>query len=173
MTEKFYLRSIVIVSVLIPVVIALLLFKPEPIQFAGFDVAILAKVNACINGTVAVLLVIGFLLIKNGKIALHKTCMLTALALSIVFLLSYVTYHANTQPTPYGGEGIVRIIYYFVLISHIILATAVIPLALISVFRGLSSQFDKHKKIVKWTLPIWLYVSITGVLVYLMISPYY
>lgn len=173
MTEKFYLRLIIVLSVLIPVVVALLIFKPEPIQFGNIDVSFLPKLNAFINGTVTLLLITGFLLIMNGKIVLHKYCMITALSLSIIFLVSYVIYHAHTQPTPFGGEGLIRILYYFILISHITLAVTVVPLALISIFRGLSMQVDKHKKIVRWALPIWLYVSITGVLVYLMISPYY
>ena len=173
MTEKIYLRLITTVSILIPVVVAVLIFKPEPIKLVGMDVSILPVFHALINGTVAILLIVALVLIKNGKIVLHKSVMILALILSTIFLVSYVIYHANTQPTTFGGEGVIKYVYYFVLISHVLLATTVIPLALLSLFRGLKMEVEKHKKIVKWAWPIWFYVSITGVVVYLMISPYY
>jgi putative membrane protein len=99
--------------------------------------------------------------------------MMTAFVLSSVFLISYVTYHTFTEPTRFGGEGILKVIYYFILITHIILATAVLPMVLFSLTYGLQSRFDKHRRVAKWTFPIWLYVAISGVLVYLLISPYY
>lgn len=99
--------------------------------------------------------------------------MITALFLSIAFLISYVFYHASSTPAGYGGTGIIRTIYYFILISHIILAVIIVPLALVTLYRGLFNQVPKHRKIARWTLPLWLYVTITGVIVYFMISPYY
>jgi putative membrane protein len=111
--------------------------------------------------------------IKNKKIALHRRLMTIAIALSVVFLISYILFHAATEPTKFGGEGAVRSIYYFALLTHIVLSAAVVPLVLISYVRALSERFDKHRKIARITLPIWLYVAFTGVLVYLLIAPYY
>lgn len=99
--------------------------------------------------------------------------MITSIILSGIFLASYVTYHSLTEPTSYGGEGVVRIIYYILLITHIMLAATIVPLVLITLVRALSNRFDKHKRIARWTLPLWLYVTITGVIVYFMIAPYY
>lgn len=173
MTEKRYMKFIIAVSIIIPAVVALLIFKPEPFKIGNMDVTVLPLFHALINGTVSILLVVGLIFIKKKNITLHRAAMITALVLSIVFLVSYVIYHSNVQPTPFGGNGFIRFFYYFILISHIMLAVAVIPLALISLFRGLSMDIERHKKIVRWAWPVWFYVSITGVLVYILISPYY
>lgn len=174
MGDRIYLPAIGVVSVLIPLVVALLIFLPERgTLITGFDVRILPLLNACINSTVAVLLVAGFTAIRLKKMRLHKTLMLSAFALSALFLVSYIVYHYQAEHTKFGGEGVVRYIYFFILITHIVLATAIVPLALTSIYRGLNVQHKLHKKIARWTFPIWLYVSITGVVVYLMISPYY
>ena len=109
----------------------------------------------------------------SSDLRLHKLLMTTAIVLSVVFLVSYILFHAATEPTKFGGEGAIRGFYYFVLISHIVLSAAVVPLVLISYVRALSEHFDKHRKLARITLPIWLYVAFTGVLVYLMIAPYY
>jgi len=172
--EKKFSKFIVIVSILIPVVVALLFsvklkdygFHVEPLSF-------LPPIYATINGITAVVLIAGVLAIKNGKRKLHERFMTTAIALSVAFLVMYVAYHMTSDSTKFGGEGIIRPIYFFVLITHIILSIAVIPLVLITYVRALANKFDKHKKIAKITFPIWLYVAITGVVVYLMISPYY
>jgi len=172
--EKKFSKFIVIVSILIPVVVALLFsvklkdygFNVEPLSF-------LPPIYATINGITAVVLIAGVLAIKNGKRKLHERFMTTAIALSVAFLVMYVAYHMTSDSTKFGGEGIIRPIYFFVLITHIILSIAVIPLVLITYVRALANKFDKHKKIAKITFPIWLYVAITGVVVYLMISPYY
>jgi putative membrane protein len=141
-------------------------YNVEPLSF-------LPPIYATINGITAVVLVVGVLAIKNGKRQLHKQLMTTAIALSVAFLVMYVAYHMTTDSTKFGGEGIIRPIYFFILISHILLSIAVIPLVLITYVRALAEKFDKHKKIAKITFPIWLYVAVTGVVVYLMISPYY
>jgi putative membrane protein len=125
------------------------------------------------NGITALLLLGALWAIKNKKIPLHENLMKTAVACSLLFLLMYVAYHMTSDPTPYGGEGAIRYFYYFVLISHIILSVVVIPLVLHSYVRAYLGDFIAHKKIVKYAYPIWLYVAITGVIVYLMISPYY
>ncbi|WP_396167852.1 DUF420 domain-containing protein [Flavobacterium sp.] len=172
--EKRFNTFIVVVSILIPVVVAILFgvklkefgYNVEPLSF-------LPPIYATINGVTAVVLVAAVLSIKDGRVALHKKLMTVAIVLSIVFLVMYVAYHMTSESTKFGGEGIIRPIYYFILISHILLSVAVIPLVLISYVRALSERFDAHKKIAKITFPIWLYVAVTGVIVYLMISPYY
>ena len=175
-SERKYTPLIVGISLVLPLVVAILYFLPEmeninP-QLRGF-LNHLPLFNACVNGTATILLIGGFLAIKNGNIQLHKKFMSSAILVSVLFLLSYVAYHLTTSSTPYGGEGWDRKIYFFILITHIVLSAAIVPMVLITYVRALSERFDKHKKIARITLPIWLYVTITGVVVYLMISPYY
>ena len=172
--EKKINKFIIIVSILIPVVVAILFsvklkdfgYNVEPLSF-------LPPIYATINGITAVVLVAGVLAIKNGKRLLHERLMTTAITLSVAFLVMYVAYHMTTDSTKFGGEGSIKMVYFFILISHIILSIAVIPLVLITYVRALAERFDRHKKIAKITFPIWLYVAVTGVVVYLMISPYY
>ena len=129
--------------------------------------------NACLNGTTFVLLFASLYFVKKKDIRNHKRLTLTAFFLSAIFIISYVTYHYFVPETSHGGEGFVKGFYYFILISHIIFATIVLPFILLSFYYGLQKNILKHKKIVKWAFPIWLYVTLTGVLVYLLISPYY
>lgn len=165
-----YKNLIIAVSILIPVVVALLFrIRLEGVQPFTF----LPPIYAAINGYTAVILIIALWAIKNRKITLHEQLMKTAIGLSFSFLIMYVAYHLTSDPTPYGGEGWIRIIYYFILISHILLSVAIIPLVLISYVRAISQQFTSHRKIARITFPIWLYITITGVIIYLMISPYY
>ncbi len=166
-----YLPVIIAGSVLIPLVVALLYFGPK-IE-TTVDLSILPKIYSSLNALTAVLLVLGWRAIIKGQVVLHKRIMTTNILLSIGFLLCYILYHATHPPTPFGGEGIVKTVYYILLLSHILLSTAIVPLVLISYTRALSEQFDKHRKIARITLPIWLYVAISGVIVYFMISPYY
>jgi putative membrane protein len=165
-------RLITVLSVLIPIVVAVLFFLPKNFE-VGEEVYYLPAFNAVINGLTSIILVLAYAAIRKGDRSLHKKLMLTALGLSVVFLLSYVTYHSLTESTPFGGEGWIKSVYYFILISHILLAIAIVPLVLISFSRALAEKYDKHKKIARITLPLWLYVTLTGVIVYLMISPYY
>jgi len=139
----------------------------------GFDVHIFATINAVLNGAVSVLLLAGLITIKAKKFALHRNIMLSAMVLSSLFLVSYIAHHLLADSTKYGGEGLVRTIYYIILISHIFLAAIILPFILYSVYRGLISDWPGHKKVAKITWPIWFYVAVTGVVVYLMISPYY
>jgi putative membrane protein len=172
--EQKFSKLIIIVSILIPVVVAILFnVKLKDLGYNVEPLSFLPPIYATINGITAVVLVVGVLAIKNGKRQLHKQLMTTAIALSVAFLVMYVAYHMTTDSTKFGGEGIIRPIYFFILISHILLSIAVIPLVLITYVRALAEKFDKHKKIAKITFPIWLYVAVTGVVVYLMISPYY
>jgi putative membrane protein len=129
--------------------------------------------NAIFNSFTFVFLLAALYFIKQKNITLHKRFIFAAFTSTTFFLLSYVTYHYLTESTSYGGEGPLKYIYFFILITHILLAIVIVPLALITVTRGLNMQVEKHRKIARWTMPLWLYVSLTGVLVYLMIAPYY
>jgi putative membrane protein len=139
----------------------------------GFDVHLFAKLNALINSAVAVLLIIALWAVKTGKYETHKKIMLTSMVLSILFLVSYICHHLFAGETKFGGEGTARIIYYIILGTHIPLAGLILPFILFTAYRGLIGEYDRHKKLARITWPIWLYVAITGVAVYLMISPYY
>ena len=165
-----YKNLIIAVSILIPVVVALLFrVRLEGVQPFTF----LPPIYAAINGYTAVILMIALWAIKKRKITLHEQLMKTAIGLSLSFLVMYVIYHLTSDPTPYGGEGWIKTLYYFILISHILLSVAIIPLVLISFVRAISQQFTSHRKIARITFPIWLYITITGVIIYIMISPYY
>jgi uncharacterized membrane protein YozB (DUF420 family) len=129
----------------------------------------LPALNAFLNGTAAVLLVIGYSLIRAGRIRQHRAVMISACAVSTMFLTSYVIYHANIGSKHFQGRGPIRAVYFIILLTHVILAAAVVPLALITLTRGLRERFDRHVAIARWTFPIWLYVSVTGVVVYLML----
>ncbi len=159
-----------IVSITVPIVVALLFGIRIPNVEA---LTFLPPIYASMNGITALLLLGALWAIKNKKIPLHENLMKTAVLCSLLFLLMYVAYHMTSDPTPYGGEGARKYLYYFVLVSHIILSVVVIPLVLHSYVRAYLGDFIAHKKIVKYAYPVWLYVAITGVIVYLMISPYY
>jgi putative membrane protein len=167
-----FLPIIGVLSVLIPVLVAILLFKPTAFS-SGLDVSFLPHLNAVFNTATAVCLAIGYYFIKNKNIALHRTMMIAAFVLSSLFLISYVIYHANAESTKFGGVGAIRYLYFFLLLSHILLAIVIVYFALKSLYFGLTKQYEKHKKVSRWTFPIWMYVALTGVIVYLMISPYY
>ena len=172
--EKKFSKLIIGVSILIPVVVAILFgvklkdygYHVEPLSF-------LPPIYATTNGITAIVLIAAVIAIKNGKRKLHEWLMTSAIALSLAFLVMYVAYHMTSDSTKFGGEGTIKYVYFFILITHIILSIAIIPMVLITYIRALAENFDKHKKISKITFPIWLYVAITGVIVYLMISPYY
>ena len=133
----------------------------------------LPALNASLNALASVFLVTGYILIRNGRREGHKRCMLMALTTSALFLISYVTYHANAGSVPFPGVGAVRVVYFAVLIPHVILAATILPLALVTAARGLRGDFGRHVRIARWTLPLWLYVSVTGVIVYLMLYRLY
>jgi len=158
-------------SILLVGVITFLYLGPKMIVVGGLSPSTLPKVNAVLNGMAALALIAAWRAILRKNILLHQRLMLTAVGLSALFLVSYVVQHGSFPSVKYGGA--LGWIYYPVLISHIILAVAIAPLVLITLIRALSGRFAKHRKIARWTLPLWLYVSITGVLVYLMCAPYY
>lgn len=172
--EKKYNKWIVALSVVIPLAVAAL-FRVKLKDF-GFNIeplTFLPPIYASINGLTAIVLIIAVLAIKKGNRRLHERLMKSAIALSVCFLLMYIAYHMTSDSTAFGGEGSIKYVYYFILITHIILSIAVIPFVLITYVRAISSNFERHKKIARITFPLWLYVAITGVVVYVMIAPYY
>lgn len=172
--EEKHNKWIWILSIVIPLAVAAL-FKVN-LKDMGFDIApltFLPPIYATINGFTAVVLVVAVLMIKKGNRRVHERLMKLAIILSCCFLVLYIGYHMTSESTAFGGEGAIKFAYYFILISHIVLSIAVIPLVLITYVKALAKRFDKHKKIARITFPIWLYVAVTGVVVYLMISPYY
>jgi|TARA_B110000967_G_scaffold204590_1_gene247401 putative membrane protein len=173
--DSFFVPLIITLSIIVPILVALLMLFPDVfhIESESIDFSSLPFFHAVLNGSTAVLLFTGFILIKNKKTNLHKFSMLSAFILSSIFLLSYVTSKLTNLPVPFGGEGMIRYIYFFILISHIILSVLVLPLALFAIYRGMTGEIIKHKAIVRYTFPIWMYVAITGVMVYIFMSPYY
>ncbi|WP_298761486.1 DUF420 domain-containing protein [uncultured Psychroserpens sp.] len=172
--EKKYNKWIVILSIAIPLVVAGLF--GINLRRLGFDVeplTFLPPIYATINAVTALVLSIAFWAIKNKKQQLHEKLMKFAIMLSVAFLAMYVAYHMTSDSTKFGGEGAIKYFYYAILISHIVLSIVVIPFVLITYVRAITNNFERHKKIARITFPIWLYVAITGVVVYIMISPYY
>ena len=160
-------------SASVVVLVILLITGSQMVRVEGLDVSGLPRFHAILNATATVLLATGYVLIRNGKVQAHRATMVGAFLLSVVFLLSYVVYHAQAPVTRYGGQGLVRSVYYFVLITHVVLAPVILPLALYTVARALRGEIPRHRRIARWTLPLWLYVTVTGVAVYLMMAPYY
>lgn len=173
--DKIVVPIIIALSVIIPLTVAMLFALPDDmkLQFGSFDARSLPFFHAVLNGSTAVLLVTGYFLIRKKKVNLHRAVMLTAFLLSAIFLVSYVVTHISTPDAKFGGEGAIRYVYFFILISHIILSIPVLPLAMFAIYRGLNGEIAKHKKVVRYTFPVWLYVAITGVLVYIFMAPYY
>ena len=190
---NLYNRLTVIVSILVPLVVALLLFLKWDLDKLVFDLRspnfepiiliedlpiakplkFLPPIYATINGITAIILVMAVYYIKKGTRNIHEYLIKICIALSLCFLVMYIAYHITSDPTSFGGEGAIKYIYYFILISHILLSITVIPFVLFSYIRAITGDFQRHRKIAKITFPIWLYVAVTGVIVYIMISPYY
>lgn len=168
--ERKFNRLITIVSIVVPLVVALLFgVKLPDVERLGF----LPPIYASINGLTAVLLLAALWAIKNGKRKLHQNLMTSCIVLSVLFLVMYVAYHMTSESTSYGGEGAIRYVYFFILASHIILSIVIIPLVLKTYTFAYLKKFKSHRKWARITFPVWFYVAITGVVVYLMISPYY
>ena len=168
--ERKFNRFITIVSIVVPVVVALLFTVKIPgVERLGF----LPPIYASINGITAVLLIAAVMAIKNGNRKLHQRLMTTCIVMSLIFLILYIIYHMTSESTSFGGEGVIKYVYLFILITHIVLSIVVIPLVLKTYAKGYLGNFEMHRKFAKITFPIWLYVAVTGVVVYLMISPYY
>ena len=165
---------LLILTVSFVIFAAIVLLSRVKLEVAlGFDVHLFAKINAIINSAVSLLLIWGLLAVKRRQYATHKKIMITAIMLSCLFLVSYICHHLFTGDTKFGGVGGIRYFYFFILITHIILAAVILPFILFTAYRGLTAEWPGHRKLAKITWPVWLYVSVTGVLVYWMISPYY
>ncbi|RZF59678.1 DUF420 domain-containing protein [Sphingobacterium corticibacterium] len=172
--EKKYKKWIVALSIIIPLAVAVLF--GVNLRKLGYDVeplTFLPPIYATINGITAVLLVVAISAIKRGNVKLHENLIKVCMGCSVAFLLMYVAYHMTSESTSYGGEGVIRYIYFFILISHILLSIIIIPFVLFTFVRGIAGAYERHKKLARITYPMWLYVAVTGVIVYLMISPYY
>lgn len=165
-------KVIIGITIFLPVAVAVMYFLPKSDDVSHLVKAI-PKFNAMLNGTSFFVLIGGLVAIKSGKIEIHRALMSLAIMLSALFLVGYVTYHSQVESTSFGGEGIIRLIYFGILITHIILAATLAPMVLFTFTKALKGDFVGHKRLAKWTYPIWLYVSLTGIIVYLMISPYY
>ena len=157
----------------VPVLVGYLIYRPVAAASSGTWVLAIPHINAVINAVTSIFLLAGFIFIRRKHIDQHRFCMLTAFTLGCLFLIGYIIYHSTVPSTSFGGQGPVRTVYYFLLISHILLAIAVVPFVLLALYHALKNNIERHKRIVKFAYPVWLYVSVSGVLVYLLISPYY
>jgi putative membrane protein len=171
--KRNYKPAIITISIIVNLLVLVLAGIPGVENFTAFDVKILPMMNAIFNSFTFLFLVGALVAILKKNINVHRRFIYAAFISTTLFLISYVTYHFISESTPYGGTGWIAGVYYFILITHIILAAAIVPLVLTSVARAWNLENERHKKIARWTMPLWLYVSLTGVIVYLMISPYY
>lgn len=173
-SEKSLSLIIYAVSIVICIAVAFLIYFPQTLAVGGgINVSYLPRFHAFLNGSCTLLLIGGYIAVRQKKYNLHKTLMVTCFLLSSIFLVSYVVYHSQAPATKFGGEGIIRPIYFTILLTHIVLAALILPLALFTISRSWRGEFAKHKKIARITLPVWIYVTATGVIVYFMIAPYY
>ena len=170
-----YVKWVVLLSVVINLAVMVLYGMPgrDLDSLWGIDLKVLPLLNAIYNTFTFLFLVAAYRAIRRKDVDRHRRFIVAAFVTTSLFLVTYVAHHYLSAPTPYGGEGLLRGLYYFILITHIVLAAVIVPLALYSLFSGLHRHVDRHRRIARWTMPLWLYVAITGVLVYVMISPYY
>lgn len=173
MRNKNLSWPVVLISIAIPLGIVLLFMVPHSAVPVGFDIKVLPLVEALLNFTTFILLLGSLYFIRRGNRHAHKVCNLTAVALSVLFLLVYVSFHYLSPQAHYGGEGFIRYVYFFLLITHIVLSAVIVPLVLVTLIRALKGNFARHKKIARITWPLWVYVTLTGVIVYIMMAPYY
>ncbi len=172
-TDRIVVPIIIALSILVPIVVVVLMNLPLRYNIFGTESGTFPFFHAVLNGSTAMLLTVGYFLMTVKEYKMHRNVMITAFGLSVIFLVSYVISKISNDPVPYGGEGFMRYLYFFILITHIVLSTIIIPLVLFTMYRGLTGQYNKHSKIARWTFPIWLYVAVTGVLVYCFMWPYY
>lgn len=165
-----YRKLIIALSIIIPVAVAVLLSTPK---IKGYDLTFLPPIYATLNALTAIFLIVAVVAIKNGNRTLHERLVKLCILLSSAFLVLYIAYHITSEETKFGGVGMVRYVYFFILITHILLSVVVIPFVLFTYVRALSGNFERHRALAKFTFPLWLYVAVTGVVVYWMISPYY
>lgn len=171
--DRIAVPAIVTLSILVPVIVVVLMYLPERYNIFGAQSGTFPMFHAIINGFTALILMAGYFFMSIGEFKWHRNFMITAFGLSVIFLISYVISKISNDPVPYGGDGAIRYLYFFILITHILLSAIIVPLVLFTMYRGLTGQYDKHSRVAKWTFPIWMYVAITGVLVYIFMYPYY
>ena len=171
--ERVIVPVIIGVSVLVPVFVLVLMFMPPVGEVTEAPMGSFPFFHAVLNFCTVLLLIVGFFAARIGNRVWHRNIMVMAFLISTVFLVSYVISKMSNDPVPFGGEGTIKWLYYFILITHIVLSAIIIPLVLFTVYRGFTGDIEKHRKIARYTLPVWLYVGITGVLVYVFMSPYY
>lgn len=171
--DKYASPVIFSLSIAVPVLVLILMYLPERYNIFGTQSGTFPFFHAVLNASTALLLISGYFAMSKGNYKWHRNLMISAFFLSAIFLVSYVISKISNDPVPFGGNGIMRYLYFFILITHICLSAIIVPLVLFTMYRGLSGQYEKHAKIARWTFPIWLYVAITGVLVYLFMLPYY
>lgn len=171
--DKIMVPAILVISIVVPVLVLILMYLPERYDLLGESFDNFPLFHAVLNFFTALLLVAGYLAMKKKEILWHRNLMISAFFISTVFLISYVISKISNDPVPYGGEGLLRYLYFFVLITHILLSAIIVPLVLFTMYRGLTGEVEKHRRIARYTFPIWIYVAITGVLVYLFMAPYY
>ncbi|MGY5849048.1 DUF420 domain-containing protein [Salegentibacter sp. F14] len=172
-TDKIAVPVIIALSVAVPLIVLILMYLPERFNFLSIRAGTLPFFHAILNGSTAILLMLGYFFMRIKEYKLHRNTMITAFFLSAIFLVSYVISKIGNDPVPYGGEGVLRYFYFFILITHILLSAIIVPLVLFTMYRGLTGDYNKHARIARWTFPIWLYVTLTGVLVYIFMMPYY
>ena len=173
MSERAISIIIMMVSIFVPGLIAVLFYISPPEFATNVNLTFFPRFHALLNSLTAICLICGVFFIRRKQIRQHRASMLTAFFLSVVFLLSYVTYHSLHESTPYPGVGVIRTVYLIILASHIILAALILPLILFTFAKALNNKIVQHRKLARWTFPLWLYVAVTGVLVYIFMAPYY
>ncbi len=171
--DKVAVPLIITLSIVVPVLVLILMYLPQRYNIFGAQSGTFPLFHAVINGSTALLLLAGYYFMSIRNFKLHRNFMIAAFVLSAIFLVSYVISKISNDPVPFGGDGSLRYFYFFILITHIVLSAIIVPLVLFTMYRGLTGQYEKHKKIARWTFPIWLYVAVTGVLVYVLMLPYY
>ena len=171
--DKVAVPAIITLSILVPAIVLVLMYLPERYNIFGTQSGTFPLFHAIINGSTALLLMTGYYFMRKREYTLHRNFMIAAFGLSVIFLISYVISKISNDPVPYEGEGVLRYMYFFILITHILLSAIIVPLVLFTMYRGLTGQYDKHSRVARWTFPIWMYVAITGVLVYVFMFPYY
>lgn len=173
LSESGLRRWVYGLSIVVVALVTLLMSVPQLLRIPGLDVSALPAFHAFLNGSTAVLLLVGFVQVRRGRWEAHRAFMVAAFTLSTIFLLSYVVYHSSAPPSRFGGEGAIRAVYFFILITHVVLAAGILPLALFTLTRAFRAEYPLHRRIARVTFPLWMYVTITGVLVYLMMRPWY
>ena len=171
--DKIAVPIIIGLSILVPLLVLILMYLPERYNIFGTQAGTFPFFHAVLNASTAILLMLGYFFMSIKEYKLHRNTMITAFLLSAIFLISYVISKISNDPVPYGGDGVLRPIYFFILITHIVLSAIIVPLVLFTMYRGLTGEYEKHAKVARWTFPIWLYVAITGVLVYIFMFPFY